>query len=123
MLPDFYASFVLNYLQNPTPDDGVRVALDLLLHKDDTPLLIIYPKHTLDPTRNETTPLNMHRSLHGGVFHDLVPQNSLPKPILVEQKTTQVSTLCSNNMATHRPALPRHQQKWRYLESSEAHLV
>ena len=29
----FHASFVLNYLQNPTPDDVV--ALNLLLHDDD----------------------------------------------------------------------------------------
>ena len=53
MLPDLYASFVFNYLQNPTPDDGVRVALDLLLHDDDTPLLIIDHEHTLDPTPND----------------------------------------------------------------------
>ena len=51
MLPDLYASFILNYLQNP--DDGVQVALDLLLHDDDTLLLIIYPEHTLDPTPND----------------------------------------------------------------------
>ena len=144
MLPDLDASFVLNYLQNPTPDD--LVALDVRLHDGDTPLLNIDPEQTLDPTPNnhitsssvpsptvpfpsnsqsshaslantkkvlhctttiETTPLNMlassNRSLHGGVSHELVPENSLSKPILVEQKTTQVSTLCSNNMATYRP--------------------
>ena len=121
MLPDLDASFVLNYLQNPTPDDGV--ALYLLLHDDDTPLMNIDPEQTLDPTPNdpltstapspsniqsshapllkivvlykvirtteevlhcittiETTPLNMlassNRSLHGGVSHELVPENS-----------------------------------------------
>ena len=46
-----------------------------------------------------------------GVSHELVPENSLSKPIFVEQKTTQVYTLCSNQMATYRPALPRHQQQ------------
>ena len=51
MLSDLDASFVLNYLQNPTPDDGV--ALDLLLHDDDTPLLNIDPDQTLDPTPND----------------------------------------------------------------------
>ena len=51
MLPDLDASFVLNDLKNPTPDDGV--ALDLLLHDDDTPLLNIDPKQTLDPTPND----------------------------------------------------------------------
>ena len=35
--------------------------------------------------------------LHGGMSHELVLENYLSKPILVEQKTTQVSTLCSNN--------------------------
>ena len=59
----------------------------------------------------------------GGVSHELIPENSLSKPILAEQKTTQVSTLCSNNMATYRPALPRHQQEWQDRESSEGHLV
>ena len=53
MLPDLDASFVLNYLQNPTPDDGVRVAVDLLLHEYDTPLLNIDPEQTLDPTPND----------------------------------------------------------------------
>ena len=51
MLPDLCASFVLNYFQNPTPDDGV--ALDLLLHDDDTPLLNIDSEQTVDPTPNE----------------------------------------------------------------------
>ena len=144
MLPELDASFVLNYLQNLTPDDGV--ALYLLLHDDDTPLMNIDPEQTIDPTLNdpltstvpsstniqsshtpllikivvpykndrgstttiETTPLNMlassNGSLHGGVAHELVPENSLSKPILVEQKTPQVSTLCSNNMTTYRPA-------------------
>ena len=37
MLPDLDAFFVLNYFQNPTPDDGVRVALE----------------QTLDPTPND----------------------------------------------------------------------
>ena len=49
MLPDLDASFVLNYLQNPTPDD--EVALDLLLHDDDTPLLNIDPEQTPEQTR------------------------------------------------------------------------
>ena len=48
MLPDLNASFVLKYLQNPTADDGV--ALDLLRHDDDAPLLNIDPEQTLDPT-------------------------------------------------------------------------
>ena len=121
MLPDLDASFVLNYVQNPNPDDGV--ALDLLLHDDDTPLMNNDPGQTLDPTPNdpltstvpsptniqsshtpllrivvpykndrrstmtalstttiETTPLNMltssNGSLHGGVSHELVPDNS-----------------------------------------------
>ena len=51
MLPDLDAFFVLNYLQNPTPDDGV--ALNLLLHDNDTPLLNIDPEQTLDPTPND----------------------------------------------------------------------
>ena len=51
MLPDLDASLVLNYFHNPTPDDGV--ALDLLLHDDDTPLLNIDPDQTLDPTPND----------------------------------------------------------------------
>ena len=170
MLPDLDPCFVLNYLQNPTPDD--EVALDLLLHDDDTPLLNIDPEQTLDPTPNApltstvpspkvpspTSSKSSHASLpnivvayknnrgsstlhyddrdytlkyarklewslHGDVSLELVPENSLYNPILVEQKTTQVSTLCSTNMATYPPALPRHQQKWRYRESSEAHLV
>ena len=50
MLPDLDASFVLNYLKNPTPDDGL--SLDLLLHDDDTPFLNIDPDQTLDPTQN-----------------------------------------------------------------------
>ena len=153
MLPNLDASFVLNYLQNPTPY-GVRVAQNLLLHDDDTPLFNIDPEQTLDPAPNnsltstvpspinsqsshaslpnivipyirtteevlhctttiETTPLNIlassNGSLHGGVSHELIPEYSLSKPILEKQKTTQVSTLCSNDMATYRPALPRHQ--------------
>ena len=51
MLPDLDAFFVLNYLQKPTPDDGV--ALNLLLHDNDTPLLNIDPEQTLDPTPND----------------------------------------------------------------------
>ena len=51
MLPDLDASFVLNYLQNPTPDYGV--ALDLLLRDVDTHLLNIDPEHTLDLTPND----------------------------------------------------------------------
>ena len=43
------------------------------------------------------------------------------KLILLEHKTTQVSTLYSNNMATYRHVLPRHQQEWQDRESSEAH--
>ena len=38
-MPDLYASFVLNYLQNQTPDD--------------THLLNIDPEQTLDPTPND----------------------------------------------------------------------
>ena len=53
MLPDLDASLVLNYLQNPTPDDRIRVALDLLLHNVDTPLLNIDPEQTFDPTPND----------------------------------------------------------------------
>ena len=53
MLSDLYASFVSNYLQNPTPDDGVRIALDSHLHEDDTPLLNIDLEHTLDPIPND----------------------------------------------------------------------
>ena len=53
MLPDLDPSLVLNYLQNPTPNDGVRVALDLLLHDDDTPLLNIDPEQTLVSTPND----------------------------------------------------------------------
>ena len=51
MLSDLDASFVLNYLRNPTPDDGV--ALDLLPHDDVTPLLNIDPEYTLDLTPND----------------------------------------------------------------------
>ena len=51
MLSDFYASFVLNYLQNPTPDDGVY--LYFLLHDDDTPLSNIDPEQALYPTPND----------------------------------------------------------------------
>ena len=144
------ASFVLNHLQNPAPDNGLDQ--DLLLHDDDTPLLNIDPEQILVPTPNDPltstvpSPSNsqssrapppntvvpyynnrrstalhyedrdytlkyarkLKGSLHGGVSHELVTENSLSKPILAEQKTTQVSTLCSNNMATYRPALPRH---------------
>ena len=149
MLPDLDASFVLNYLQNPTPDDVV--ALEFLLHDVDTPFLNIDPEQTLDPIPNDpltttvpspTVPSPTNRqsshaslpkivvpykndresttlhygdrdytlkyarkrkgSLHGGVSHELVPENSVFKPILVEQKTTQVSTLCSNNRAIYR---------------------
>ena len=128
MLPDLDAYSVLNYLQNPTPDDGV--ALDLLLHDNNTPLMNIDPKQTLDPNPNDplTTPLNVlassNGSLHGGVSLELVPKNSLSKPILVEQKTTQVSSLCSINMASgHWPPIDlRHRQEWQYRESSEANL-
>ena len=76
MLPDLYASFVLNYLQNPTPDDGVQVALDLLLHDNDTPLLIIDPEHTLDLTPNypltSTVPSPIKSS------HDFLPNIVVP---------------------------------------------
>ena len=58
----------------------------------------------------------LKRSLHGGVSHEFVLENSLSKPILVEQKTTQVSTLCPNNMAIYKPVLPRHQQEWQDRE-------
>ena len=51
MLSDLDASFFLNYFQNPTPDNGV--ALNLLLHDDDTPLSNIDPEQTLDPTPND----------------------------------------------------------------------
>ena len=64
-----------------------------------------------------------NRSLHGDVSHELVPESSLLKPIIVELKTTQVITLYSNNIATYRPVFPRHQQEWQDQESSEAHLV
>ena len=55
MLPDLDASFVLDHLQNPTPDDGV--ALYLLFHDDDTPLLNIDSKHTIDPVILQLTRL------------------------------------------------------------------
>ena len=55
--------------------------------------------------------------------HELDPESSLLKPIIVELKTTQVITLYSNNMATYPPVFPRHQQEWQDQESSEAHLV
>ena len=48
-------SFVLKYLQHSTPDDGVRFALDLLLHDGDTPFLNIDPKQTLDPPNDPLT--------------------------------------------------------------------
>ena len=64
-----------------------------------------------------------NRSLHGDVSHELVPESSLLNPIIVELKTTQVITLYSNNIATYRPAFPRHRQEWQDQESSEAHLV
>ena len=135
MLPDLDASLVLNCLQNPTPDDGV--ALDLILHHDDTPSFNIDLEQTLEPTPNDpqTSPVpsptvpppsnnqsshtfppnivvpykndqgittlhyddrdntlkyarKLKWSLHGCVSHELVPENSLSKPILVEQKTT-----------------------------------
>ena len=78
MLPDLDASLVSNYLQNPTPDDGVRVALDMLVHDDDTPLLNIDLEQTLDPTPNypltSTVPYpinsqNSHASLPNIVVH------------------------------------------------------
>ena len=50
-LSDIDASFVLNHLQNPTPDDGVDQ--DLLLHDDDTPLWNIDPEQILVPTPND----------------------------------------------------------------------
>ena len=42
-----------------------------------------------------------NRSLHGDVSHELVPEKSLLKQIIVELKTTQVITLYSNNIATY----------------------
>ena len=88
MLPDLDASFVLNYLKNPTPDNIVRVALDLLLHDDDTPLLNIDPEQTLDPTPNDyptsevPSPINSQSS-----------QASLPNIVVPYQNDRGSSTL------------------------------
>ena len=81
MLPDLDASFVSNYLQNPTPDDGVRVALDLLLHDNDTPLLNIDPEQTFDPTPNDpltsTVPSPINRqSSHASLPNIVVPHKN-----------------------------------------------
>ena len=113
MLPALDASFVLYYdyyLQNPTPDDGVRVALDLLLHDDDTPLLNIDPEQTLDPTPNDPltstvpSPINSqssHASLPNIVvlieylYFALIPDicNSLLKHLSLSIFQTQVNIL------------------------------
>ena len=78
MLPVLYASFILNYLQNPTPDDGVRVVLDLLLHDDDTPLLNIDPEHTLDPTPNDPLTSTVIYSINSHSSHASFPNIVTP---------------------------------------------
>ena len=49
-----------------------------------------------------------NRSLHGDVSHELVPESSLLKPIIVELKTTQVITLYSNNIDLYSPAINKN---------------
>ena len=81
MLPDRYASIVLNYLQNPTPDDGVRVALNLLLRDDDKPLLNIDPEHTLDPTPNDPLTSTVLSRLNSQNSHAYLPNIVVPYKI------------------------------------------
>ena len=78
MLPDLDASFVLNYLQNPTDDNGVRVALDLLLHDDDSPLLNIDPEQTLDPITNNPLTLKVLSLINSQSSHASLPNIVVP---------------------------------------------
>ena len=78
MLPDLDASFVLNYLQNPTPEDGVRFVLDLLLHDDDTPLLNIDPEQTLDPTPNDPLTSTVPSPINSQSSHVSLPNIVVP---------------------------------------------
>ena len=74
MLPDLDASFVLNYLKNPTPDDGL--SLDLLLHDDDTPFLNIDPDQTLDPTQNNPLTCTVPSPTNSQRSHASLPKDS-----------------------------------------------
>ena len=78
MLLDLDTSFVLNYLQNPTPADEVRVALDLLLHDDDTPLLNIDHKQTLDPTPNDPLASTVPSHINNQSSHASLPNIAVP---------------------------------------------
>ena len=78
MLPDLDASFVLNYLQNPTPDDKVRITLDVLLHDDDTPLLNIDPEQTLDPTPNDPLTSTVPSPINSQSSHASCPNKVVP---------------------------------------------
>ena len=98
MLLDLDVSFVLSYIQNPTPDNGF--ALDLLLHDDDTPLMNTDPEHTLDPTPKDTltstvpSPTNIQSS-HAPFLKIVVPY----KNDRVQHCTTTIETTplnCSN---------------------------
>ena len=75
-MPDLDASFVLNYLHNPTPDDGV--ALDLLLHNDYTPLLDIDPEQTLDPTTNDPLTSTVPSPTNSQSSHASLPNIVVP---------------------------------------------
>ena len=78
MLPDLDASFVFNSLQNPTPDDGVRVALNLLLHDYDTPLLNIDPEQSLDPTPNDPLASKVPSPINSQSSHASLPNIVVP---------------------------------------------
>ena len=71
-------TFVLNYLQNPTPDDGVRVALDLLLRDDETPLLNIDPEQSLGPTPNDPLTSTVRSPLNSQSSHASLPNIVVP---------------------------------------------
>ena len=84
MLTDLDASFVLKYIQNPTSDDGVRVALDLLLHDDDTPLFNIGPNQTLDPTPKDPLASIVPSPINSQSSHASLPdKNDLGSTILL----------------------------------------
>ena len=92
MLPELDASFDLNYLQNPTPDDGVRVALDLLLHDDDTPLLNIDPEQTLDPTPNDLLTSTVPSPINSQSSHTHLPNGTLSGFYIVLKQHGHLST-------------------------------
>ena len=64
------------YLQNPTPDNGVRFALDSLLHDDDTPFLNIDPEQTLDP--NDSLTSEVPSPINSQISHASFPNIVVP---------------------------------------------